>query len=69
MSSYIDLLCAFKERNFEKFKECFEIYLENPIEPKLSLDKTIFEEVLSSPKSADYIKLFLVKHSIFFMVK
>jgi hypothetical protein len=70
MSSPIDLLNAFEQKNFGKFQECLEVYLANPNEfDEITNNRTVFETILSTPKSAEYIKLCLKNDADFYMVR
>jgi hypothetical protein len=69
MSSPIDLLHAFEQKNFGKFQESLEVFLASPNGfDEITNGRTIFETILSTPKSADYIKLCLKNDADFYMV-
>lgn len=63
-----DLLGDFEQRNLGKFQEALEVFQVDPnICPK-SRDKTIFEIILSTPGSANFIKLCIENGADFYMV-
>ncbi|CRL06694.1 CLUMA_CG019590, isoform A [Clunio marinus] len=57
MSLNKDLLLAFEQRNFGKFQELLQVYLADPNYYIKEEEQTIFETILSSPNSENYIKL------------
>lgn len=68
MSISNDLLGAFEQRNFGKFQEALEVYQADPNFFVKSKDRTVFEIILSSPKSSNFIKLCLENGADFYMV-
>ncbi len=68
MSISNDLLGAFEQRNVGKFQEALEVYQADPNAFVKTLDKTVFEYILSTPKSSNYIKLCVENGADFYMV-
>jgi hypothetical protein len=68
MSIQKDLLNAFEQRNLGKFQEALEVFQANPNFYVKESDKTIFEIILSTPGSAQYIKLCIDNDADFYMV-
>lgn len=68
MSISNDLLGAFEQRNFGKFQEALEVYQADPNFFVKSKDRTVFEIILSSPQSSNFIKLCLENGADFYMV-
>lgn len=64
------LLNAFKQRNLVNFQESLEVYKVNPNDKvEINDDRTIFETILSTANSAEYIKLCLKNGADFYMVR
>lgn len=65
-----DLLYAFQQHNLSKFKELLEVLKVNPNKRvTINNDRTIFETILSTANSAEYIKLCLKNDADFHMVR
>lgn len=56
MSINDELLGAFENRNLGKFSELLEVYEADPNYYVQSKNRTIFEIILSTPKSSSYIR-------------
>lgn len=70
MSTPKDLLYAFQQRNLAKFEESLEILNVNPNEKvDINDELTVFETILRTEKSAEYIKLCLNNDADFYMVR
>lgn len=70
MSVPKDFLNAFKQRNLVKFQELLKVFNVKPNERvEVNDDRTIFETILSTEKSAEYIKLYLNNDANFHMVR
>lgn len=64
------LLNAFKQRNLVKFQESLEVYKVNPNDKvDINDDRTIFETILSTANSAEFIKLCLKNGADFYIVR
>lgn len=68
MSISNDLLGAFEQRNIGKFQEALEVYGADPNVLIKTVDKTVFEIILSTPKSSNFIKLCVDNGADFYMV-
>lgn len=68
MSISNNLLGAFEQRNVGKFQEALEVYQADPNYFVQSKDRTIFEIILSTPKSSQFIKLCIENGADFYMV-
>lgn len=68
MSISNDLLGAFEQRNFGKFQEYLEVYQADPNYFVETKDRTVFEIILSTPKSSNFIKLCIENGADFYMV-
>lgn len=68
MSIHKDLLNAFEHRNLGKFQEALEVFQANPNYLVKSKDKTIFEIILETPSSSNFIKLCIENGADFYMV-
>lgn len=68
MSISNDLLGAFEQRNFGKFQEALEVYQADPNYFVKTKDRTVFEIILSTPKSSSFIKLCIENGADFYMV-
>lgn len=68
MSISNDLLGAFEQRNVGKFQEALEVYQADPNYFVKSKDRTVFEIILSTPKSSNFIKLCIENGADFYMV-
>lgn len=68
MSISNDLLGAFEQRNVGKFQEALEVYQADPNYFVKTRDRTVFEIILSTPKSAHFIKLCIDNGADFYMV-
>lgn len=68
MSIHKDLLAAFEQRNFGKFQEALEVFEADPNRYVKTKEKTIFEYILETPKSSNYIKLCVENGADFYMV-
>lgn len=68
MSISNDLLGAFEQRNVGKFQEALEVFQANPNDFVSTKDRTIFEIILSTPKSSNFIKLCIESGADFYMV-
>lgn len=68
MSIQKDLLNAFEQRNLGKFQEALEVFQANPNFYVKDSDQTIFEIILSTPNSANFIKLCIENDADFYMV-
>lgn len=68
MSIHKDLLGAFEQRNLGKFQEALEVFQADPNRFVKSKDKTIFEYILETPNSANFIKLCVENGADFYMV-
>lgn len=70
MSTSRDLLNAFKQRNMMKFQESLEIFKVNPNEKvKVHDDRSVFETILCTANSAQFIRLCLKNGADFYMVR
>ena len=68
MSIQKDLLNAFEQRNLGKFQEALVVFQANPNFYMKESDKTIFEHVLSTPNTANFIKVCIENDADFYMV-
>lgn len=68
MSISNDLLGAFEQRNVGKFQEYLEVYQADPNYLVKTKDRTVFEIILSTPKSSNFIKLCIENGADFYMV-
>lgn len=68
MSLSNDLLGAFEQRNVGKFQEALEVYQADPNHFVKTKDRTVFEIILSTPKSSNFIKLCIDNGADFYMV-
>jgi hypothetical protein len=69
MSIQKDLLNAFEQRNLGKFQEALEVFQADPNQRIKESDQTIFELVLSTPSTANFIKLCIDNDADFYMVR
>lgn len=69
MSIQKDLLKAFEQRNLGKFQEALEVFQADPNYFVKDQDKSIFEIILSTPNSSDFIKLCIDNGADFYMVR
>ncbi|XP_037041255.1 transient receptor potential cation channel protein painless-like [Bradysia coprophila] len=67
MSISNDLLGAFEQRNVGKFQEALEVYGADPNFLLKTVDKTVFEVILSTPNSSQFIKLCIDNGADFYM--
>lgn len=63
-----ELLNAFESRNIGKFKEYLEVYEADPNYYVESRCRTIFEIILSTPKSSDFIRICIDFGADFYVV-
>lgn len=68
MSIHNDLLAAFEQRNLGKFQEALEVFQADPNRYVKTKDKTIFEHILETPTSSNFIKLCVENGADFYMV-
>lgn len=68
MSIHKDLLTAFEQTNVGKFQEALEVFQANPNYYVKAQDKTIFEIILETPGSSNFIKLCIENGADFYMV-
>lgn len=68
MSGHKDLLSAFEQGNIGKFQEALEVFQADPNFYERERDKTLFEIVLGTAKSAHFIKLCIQNGADFYMV-
>lgn len=68
MSIHKDLLPFFEQGNLGKFQEALEVFQANPNYFVKERDKTVFEIILGTPNSSNFIKLCIENGADFFMV-
>lgn len=68
MSIHKDLLPYFEQGNLGKFQEALEVFQANPNYFVKERDKTVFEIILGTPNSSNFIKLCIENGADFFMV-
>lgn len=70
MSSPDDLLKAFYDKKSRKFQECLEVYsdkYQNVVCKELK-NRTVFETILSTPNSSEFIEICIEHNAEFHMV-